>query len=594
MDHTKTKLLRMLKLLWSHLSPRRKRQFGVLSLLMLLSAFVEVVSLGTLLPFIGIATAPDMIFKYGIVKKISSYFDIGSSSELLLPVTIIFIITALSAGAVRILLLWFSSRLAFASGADISAEVYKRTLYQPYSVHVSRNSSVVISGITVKVSMSINTLYQILTALSSAVLLVAIMTTLVIINPVVAISSVIILGTCYFLISLMTRAKLKANSEIAAYQQTRAIKALQEGLGGIRDVLLDSTQEFYCDIYQKADRPLRKAKGDNLYLSGCPRFVLEGLVMSLIAFLAYVLSRQPEGMTAYLPTLAVLALGAQRVLPVLQQGYTAWASILGDYGSLTDTISLLDQPLPDLSRPSSKLPFYREIELKNINFRYNPEGPLVLNDLSLKILKGSRIGLIGATGSGKSTLIDLLMGLISPTSGSLEVDGKTIQQSNIRDWQHNIAHVPQSIYLADSTLAENIAFGLPAKEIDFERVKLAAKQAQVEQFIEKLPEGYNTFVGERGVRLSGGQRQRIGIARALYKQASLLVFDEATSALDNDTERSVMEGIEGLSRDLTMIIIAHRLSTLEHCDLVIELKNGKIAAMGTYDQLVRGNADFHS
>jgi len=272
----------------------------------------------------------------------------------------------------------------------------------------------------------------------------------------------------------------------------------------------------------------------------------------------------------------------------LQLAYSSWSNIQGAQASLQDAIELLDQPLPDYAnQPQAKpLPFKKHIELKNLSFRYTKQTPLVLNKISYVISKGSRTGFIGITGSGKSTLLDIIMGLLQPTAGSLLIDNNLITLANNRAWQAHIAHVPQSIFLADSSIEENIAFGVPKAEIDRNRVQLAARQAQIADIIESWPKKYKTFVGERGIRLSGGQRQRIGIARALYKQADVIIFDEATSALDNDTEQAVMQAIENLGNDLTILIIAHRLTTLKNCTQVVELGDGGIKRIGSYDEIV--------
>ena len=255
---------------------------------------------------------------------------------------------------------------------------------------------------------------------------------------------------------------------------------------------------------------------------------------------------------------------------------------------MQDTLELLDQPLPDYADlPAAEpLPFQQQIRLNNLSFRYSTETPWVLQNLDITLSKGSRVGFIGTTGSGKSTLLDIIMGLLQPNEGGLEVDGQPITAANYRNWQAHIAHVPQAIFLADSTIEENIAFGIPKELIDHDRVRQASKQAQIAEIIESWPKQYQTFVGERGIRLSGGQRQRIGIARALYKQADVIIFDEATSALDNETEQAVMQAIEGLSKDLTILIIAHRLTTLKNCTQVIELGDGGIKRIGTYSEIV--------
>jgi ABC-type multidrug transport system fused ATPase/permease subunit len=586
-------LLVLLTRLWRHLERRRQRQFCFLMVLMLVSAFIEVLSLGAVLPFMGILIAPEKVFGYPLIAHVAHTWGLTAANQLVLPLTVAFALAAVAAGAIRILLLWANTRFTVASGADLSMEVYRRTLYQPYSVHVARNSSTVISGIQ-KVDVAVSVIAQVLLLLSSTVLLVAVLIALVVIDPIVASAAATCFGVSYGLISWFTRRQLRHNSIRIAYEQTQVLKALQEGMGGIRDVLLDGTQPMYCDIYRRADYPLRWAANNNVFIGGSPRFAMEALGMVLIAVLAYALSRQEGGLGTALPVLGALALGAQRLLPALQLAFSAWSGISGNRASLVDAIELLDQPLPAdvlLSAPAP-LPLHQAIEFKHVRFRYTTDGPWVLDGLDLVIPKGARIGFVGGTGSGKSTTLDLLMGLLSPTEGQICVDGITVKGRRLRAWQRNIAHVPQSIYLADASLAENIAFGVPPAAIDFERVRQSARQAQIADFIESRPDGYSALVGERGVRLSGGQRQRIGIARALYKQANVLVFDEATSALDNATEQAVVDAIEGLNRDLTMLFIAHRITTVRRCDTVVELLHGRVVAQGRYEQLFETSPSF--
>lgn len=580
--------------LWHHLGRRRQLQLGFLMGLMLISAFAEVVSLGAVIPFLGILVAPDQLFDYSIVKGFTKTWGINSPDQLVFPLTVAFAGAALIAGSIRILLLWASTRLAVSSGVDLSSEVYRRTLYQPYWVHASRNSSEVISGITIKVVTAVNVIYQMLILISSITLLVSITLALIVIDPMVASITAIAFGISYFLITWISRRKLNSNSQRIAYEQTQVVKALQEGLGGIRDVLLDGTQSVYCDIYRKADLPLRRAHGNNSFIAGSPRFIMEAIGIVLIASLAYVLSLKDGGISSALPVLGAMALGAQRMLPALQQSFNAWASIAGSNASLADIVSLLNQPLPAELKHSAQTPFLiqKDICFNNVRFRYDTDGPWVLDGLSLVIPKGARVGFVGSTGSGKTTALDLLMGLLVPTEGEILIDGQTTRGNRLRAWQKNIAHVPQSIYLADTSLAENIAFGVSPNKIDMKLVRESARRAQISDFIESNPEGYQSNVGERGIRLSGGQRQRIGIARALYKQANVLVFDEATSSLDSATEKSVMKSIEGLASNFTILLIAHRLTTVQNCDIIVELKNGRVAAKGTYEQLLESSSSF--
>lgn len=574
----------LLKRLWHHISPRRRGQFGLLLVLMLLASFAEILSIGAVLPFLGVLTAPERVFEHAAAQPIIKALGITMPAQLLLPLTSAFAVAALIAGAMRLLLLWASTRLSFSTGADLSISIYRRTLYQPYAVHCSRNSSEVINGISGKANGVINSIIvPALTLISSSVMLIAILIALLAVEPVIALAAFGGFGLIYAFIIRLTRKQLLVNSQRIARETSHVIKSLQEGLGGIRDVLIDGSQATYCHIYRNADLPLRAAQGDNSFISSSPRYGMEALGMMLIAAVAYALAQQADGIAKAIPILGALALGAQRLLPVLQQAYGSWTQINGGQASLKDTLELLDQPLPDYAdQPNAQpLPFKHNISLKQLAFRYSPQTPYVLKQLNLTIAKGSRVGFIGTTGSGKSTLLDIVMGLLQPTDGALEIDGQHVTPTNKRAWQAHIAHVPQAIFLADCTVEENIAFGVPIDQIDPQRVRQAAQQAQIADSIESWPKQYQTFVGERGIRLSGGQRQRIGIARALYKQADVIIFDEATSALDNETEQAVMEAIESLSEDLTLLIIAHRLTTVEHCDRVFRMEQGRLVETNT-------------
>lgn len=590
------KLAKLLLRLWRHLGRRRQRQFWLLFILMLIGAFAEIFSLGAVLPFLGVLANPDRVFAYPMVAEVSSFFGITTAAGLVLPLTVVFALATLIAGGIRLLLMWVSARLAFATGADISTEVYRRTLYQPYRIHLERNSSEVINGIIGKTNIvAYSVLLPLMTLLSGAVVLAAITLALLAIDAMVTTVAAVGFGVSYMAMTWFFRRRLQSNSQVIAQKSTQMLKALQEGLGGIRDVLLDGTQPLYCDIYRQADRQLRWAQGNNVFIIRGPRFAIETVGVILLIVLAYAISYHSGGIAAALPTLGILALGAVRLLPALQQCYGSWGEIVGNQASLVDTLHLLEQPIPEdaLLPMPAPLVFRDSIRFENVRFRYGSEDVWVLDGFSLNIKKGARVGIVGKTGSGKSTVLDLLMGLLEPTEGFIMVDGQVIVGERLRAWQQTIAHVPQSIYLADVTLAENIAFGVPRENIDMDRVRQAAAQAQLADYIERQPDSYHALVGERGVRLSGGQRQRIGIARALYKQATVLVFDEATSALDNATEQAVMDAIESLDRDIVVLIIAHRLTTVRHCDSIIELESGRVVAEGSYEYLLEHSPSFH-
>ena len=582
--------LELLRRIWKYINRRRRMQFGILFLVMILASFAEVVSIGAVLPFLSALTAPDVLFGHPITQPFIRALHLTEPKQLLLPLTIAFAIGALLSGTMRLILLWLQTRLSHAIGADLSISIYRRTLYQPYSVHVARNSSEIIAAISTKANAVLSsTIMPLFTIISSILMLSSILLALLVIEPEVAIVGLVGFGAIYMLVILITKKVVQRDSQRINYETGRIIKALQEGLGGIRDVLIDGTQATYCSIYRNADLPMRRAQANIAIIGSSPRFVVEAIGMVLIASLAYSLAGRSSSITSAIPVLGAMVLGAQRMLPVLQACYVSWTLMRGGQASLNSTLALLDQSLPAYADepPQALMSFQDSITLNNLAFQYSKDAPWVLREgFNFSIKKGSSIGFIGATGSGKSTLLDIIMGLLQPTLGSLEIDGINVTEQNHRGWQAHIAHVPQVIFLADTSIAENIAFGVPVEKIDYARVKQAAQRAQIAQTIESWSNKYNTLVGERGVRLSGGQRQRIGIARALYKKADVIVFDEATSSLDNDTERTVMETIDSLGDELTVIIVAHRLTTLRNCKHVVEMENGRVKRDGTYEQIV--------
>ncbi|WP_078126113.1 ABC transporter ATP-binding protein [Leptospira alexanderi] len=582
------KILNLLIQLWMHFSARRRRQLALLVLLIIITSFTEVFSIGAIFPFLNALTTPNKMFQMEYLKYVFHILRISNSDELIFVTTVIFILASVISGSMRLLLLWVSNRLSFAIGTDLSINIYQKTLYQPYQIHLERNSSEVVTGILIKAKRMVGSIIlPIIQILSSIFIIFSVLSFLIQLNPILLGTIVLAFGSFYGIIAFFVRKQLTKNSYTETKESSHVLKLLQDGLGGIRDILLNGNQNFYTEIFREADQRLRRASAISSFTSASPKFVVEAVSMVMVAILAYTVSITNGGLQSSLPFLGVLALSAQRLLPILQQAYQGWAMVKGAKGTLEDVIDLLNQPIPMyvFLPPPHPIKFQSELNLKKLSFRYHHDGPWILKDIDLVIKKGSRIGIIGQTGSGKSTLLDLIMGLLGPSSGTLLIDGERIEENNIRAWQMNIANVPQSIFLSDNTIAENIALGVHLDKIDIEKVRQAAKSAKISDHIESLKDGYYTLVGERGVRLSGGQRQRIGIARALYKDASVIVFDEATSALDNETEKAVMDSINAFDRDLTILIIAHRLSTVKVCDQIIELNAGRIERIGTYQEL---------
>lgn len=565
------------------ISPRRRGQLTLVFLLSLLGALAEMATLGAVLPFLSILAGTQS-------NNACHYSNIicdMSPAEISLGFASIIIV----AMAVRLLLLWAGTRFAYALGADLGHEVYRRTLYQPYRFHAERNSSQIIAAVNKINQLVTAVIVPMIQGTVAIVIVIAILAALLRVDVLTAVVAMTSLAVFYIAISTVTRKALRRNSKIISRTEVGRVQALQEGLGGIRDILLEGSQEMYVRRFDRVTIEQRQAQATNLFIRNTPRYIIEAVGMIMMIALAWWIQER-QGLAAALPTLGAMALGAQRMLPQLQLAYYGWSSLNANKAVIDDVMELLLLPIQENdAKPRHKAAYETDkkntpIIVKNLSFSYHPEAAPVLNNIQLEIAAGSRIGFIGKTGSGKSTLIDLIMGLLDPSSGEILVEGESLNAANRRSWQSRIAHVPQSIYLSDSSLAENIAFGIEKNKIDPDRVAQAAERAQLASFIANLPDKYATLVGERGVRLSGGQRQRIGLARAFYKQADILVLDEATSALDDTTEAAVMDGINGLGSEVTVLMIAHRLTTLRMCNLVIELNEGSIVRTGSYHDLI--------
>ena len=578
----------IIRSIWDQLNRRRKYQCLLLLGLMVFSAFTEMISLGAVVPFLGVLSEPENVFQYAIIADLAPIFGITSAEQLIFPITAVFCLAALISGTIRIMQLWASTRIAYSVGHDLSTSAFLRTLYQPYEQHLERNSSEVIAGVH-KVDNVFVVLIQMFILVNAVIMSITVIVALTLIDPFIAMLVFVGFGGIYGMITLLTKRRLSINSKKVAREEIYRLKALQEGLGGIRDVILGGYQSVYGDIYSRSDWPLRKAEGSNALLRLSPHYVVETLGIIFIAIVAYVLCRK-VGETTVVPIIGAFVFGARRLLPALQQINFCFGTIFGKLASLEDALVLLHQPLSRKANaaPPPPLGFQKDIHFESVYFRYAQKEPFILEGLDLRIPQGVRVGFVGPTGSGKSTTLDLLMGLLKPTMGRVLVDDMPLKGEILWAWQLAIAHVPQNIFLADITLAENIAFGQPPEAIDMARVRQAARGAHISEFIQNNTEGgYNTLVGERGIRLSGGQRQRIGIARALYKNASVLIFDEATSSLDNTTEAEVMDAIEeiGSASDLTILIIAHRVTTVRNCDIIVKVEQGR-ATLCTYEQLL--------
>lgn len=557
--------------LLSVLSSARRLQLWLQLILMMFSAVAEMAALGAIVPFLALLASPEgNLFT---LPFIGVRMTIAEAS-------VVFIIVTITSMLVRVVAERNGIRLTYNMGGDLAREVFYRTLCQPYTWHVGKNTSDVLGGVNKVTSIVSGVLNPLMQGAIAVLSSIAIVITLTIVDYQTALTAAGLVGGLYVTVSLNVRAKMIRNGVIIADSENRRIKAIQEGLGGIRDVIIDGSEPFFTESFDHYNRNLRAAQAANNLNARLPRYFIEASGLVLVVILANVLSSGPGGLTGAIPILGALALGAQRLLPQLQLIYAAWSGLKSNGPQLRDVLELVTLPLPSEEGSTEALPVPIAsaplIALRDVSYAYAHGGQPVLSSINLNICSGERIGFIGKTGCGKSTLIDIIMGLLNPVSGAVEIDGLAMTLGNRRRWQRRLAHVPQSIFLADTTIAKNIAFGTRGDSIDMIRLQRAADMAQLTEFILGLPEGFDTLVGERGVRLSGGQRQRIGLARALYRDVDVLILDEATSALDDATEAAVMNEIDALDGTRTLLMIAHRLSTLRHCDWIVEMKEGEI------------------
>jgi ATP-binding cassette subfamily B protein len=584
-------LFKAIKSLIPFIGKRRLVQLSLLQLLSFISSAIEAFSVSALIPYLAILSDPPKIFTYDFLKKYLVFLGINSSYKLIIITTVLFVSLMVLSAFLKWLLMYLSLRISSLIQAELGSLIYKKTLYQNYTYHTNINSSEILKNLHRPNEIVSNIIIPILNAINGIFLILSIMLTLILINPEFIILIFIFVALFYIVIMFFVRKVISSQSLKMNDIQVSISKVLLESLGAIRHILINSNQDHYSNSYKKKVSYLRRIINSLALINNTPGIVLQSfgiIVLSLFAAYVTINSDQSNSLVSGITFLGAIAFAYLKIVPALQTIYASWASIKNTEVSLLIALDVFKLPNPYFYDNSSspKVDFKKFIQLKNVFFGYKKNSDYILRGVNLKILKGERVGIIGETGTGKSTLIDLILGLYHPSKGSLVVDGLIIDSTNYQSWQTNISEVPQSIFLSDSTIAENIAFGIPFDNINFDLVKSCAKKAQILDMIEQHEDGFLAKVGERGVRVSGGQKQRIGIARSLYKEAEILIFDEATSALDNDTENGVMEAINGLSKELTIIIIAHRISTLMNCDNIFEIKQGQIISHGNYDDFI--------
>jgi ATP-binding cassette, subfamily B, bacterial PglK len=585
------------------LTPKQRRGILTMQIVSVAMAFSTVGGIAAIAPFFAVLGQPELIDHNALLHWAYAHGGFSSKRSFVVALGIAFSAVMLIANLINVLGSLAMSRLALRIGTELQSALFGEYLSRPYSFHIRVNGTMLTNNILYETARATNGVlrnaFMLVTNLVTASFIIL---SILVLKPMVGLAIIAGLAGGYALIYFVLRNRLlqvgKAQSRTAIEQE----QILQESFGAIKEIIVLQAQNFFRGRFERASKHFSHAAAHSQVVAQNPRYLMECVAAVGLVGLALVLGGREDGVGPWLGQLTFLAFAAYRLLPTLQLVFAASVNIRADRAGL----ALI---APDLRRAraaihtTTPVDFTRmdgtwqvrpqqEIRLEEVSFRYAADQPWALKGVSLCIPARGAVGIVGVNGSGKTTLVDVIVGLLVPSEGRVEVDGSTLDQSNRAAWQSRIAYVPQNIFLLDSSIAQNIALGIPAADINRHRLLEAASLAQLDEFIKTLPAGYDHRVGERGIQLSGGQRQRIGIARALYRAATVLVFDEATNALDGLTEQELMATLGRLRGRYTTILIAHRMSTVRSCDIIFELENGKIADSGTYDGLLKSSAVF--
>lgn len=591
-------MYKIIKELFSLLSARQRMQFYMLQILVVFMAIMEIAGVASIIPFMALVGNMSQLTGDTFIAQIYAASQIKSETQFLfllglLVMTMLFVATLISSYTIWKICM-FSNKI----GAEISDRLYSHYLKKDLLFHTSGSSAILTNKIaidTIRVTSAI--LLPLMNLNAKCVLALLMVISIFIYNPYVALIIFLIFFLSYSVLFTIIRMRLLKNGKIITEVNEQRFRLMNEGFGGIKDVLLLGRDNDFIKRFKNTGISLAKSLGTNDALGSVPRYIMELVAFgSMISVVLYLIIYYENDLGIILPILSVYALAGVKLLPAFQSIYTCIARIRASTPAFEsireDLISSEKTQLISSTEKHIQLIPKKEIVLEDVTFKYPNKSLSALKNLNISIPVNSIIGIVGPSGSGKSTLVDVLLGLLKPNYGNLKIDGITLNKKNLRSWQNTIGFVAQNIFLSEGSIAENVAFGIPKDEINFDQVNQALDLSHLNNLIENLDDGIHTKVGERGVQLSGGQRQRIGIARALYHSADVLIFDEATSSLDGISERMIMEAINDFSGKKTIIMIAHRLTTVQKCDRIFLLDNGEIVDSGTYDELIETNQQF--
>lgn len=590
-------MISTVKKIFLMLTLRERRRFYLLAVAIVIMAFTEVVGIGSLNPFLSVAMDPAAVEGSTLLSFLHDRFDFSTPTQFIafLGFGVVFLIILRNATAA--IVKYMELRFGQMRDYSLSTRLLTKYLSHPYVFFLNQNTSELSQNVLSEIQILVNQcLIPCLELIARVVVAISIVALLIAVNPLIAGLTATILGTAYTTVYFIVRRLLHRLGKKRLEKNRLRYKIVSEALGGVKDVKLLGKEQVFLTEYRRPAREMARSHAAIEVIGSMPKFMLETLAFSAVVLLISVLSFSGD-LNQAIPLVGVYSVAGYRLMPTMERIFRNVAKIRGTQAVVDKLYEFLREPnritLPDTSLIGEPLRFAERIELDGVRFRYPSAESDVIRGSSMVITKNSIVGFVGPTGCGKTTLVDIILGLLSPTAGRILVDGVEVGAGNVKRWQGNLGYVPQHIYLADDTIARNIAFGVPEHDIDIDRVSDAARIANLRTFIEEeLPDGYDTLVGERGVRLSGGQRQRIGIARALYNDPAVLIMDEATSALDGITEQVIMDAIDTLAGTKTIVLIAHRLTTLRDADCIFMMDRGEIVARGSYQELLSTNATF--
>ena len=577
------------------LSYKERINAFLLFILILINAILDTIGVASILPFMAVLSNPDIVETNQILNFFfhsSAFFGVENTQQFLFLLGFMLFILLIFSLSIKAVTVYYQSRFVLMRQYSIGKLLIERYLHQPYSWFLSRNSAELGKNILTEVSQIVGGIINpLIELMAKGLVTICLITLLFLVDPKLTLIVGLTIGSTYLLIFNSLRKYITKIGNKRLINNNLRFIAVNEAFGAIKEIKIKSLEHSYVKLFSKSAKILAKTQAYSNAVSQLPRFILESIAFGGILLIILYLMSKSNGVSSVLPVVSLYVFSGYRLIPALQKIYSCFVSLTFSDPSLNkiyDDIKNLKTVKDDHFK--DVISFNNKITLKNIFYEYPNSSRTALKNINLEIYAKSSVGFVGATGSGKTTMVDIILGLLEPQKGTLEVDGKVITSNkNIRAWQKLIGYVPQNIFLSDDSISANIAFGVETKDVKEELIEKASRIANLHDFVvNELPEKYQTTIGERGIRLSGGQIQRIGIARALYHNPKILILDEATSSLDNLTEQMVMDDINNLSKNITIIQIAHRLNTVKNCDIIYEFNKGQLVGQKSYEKLIEG------